>query len=124
MSKLPISELKDLAYALALSANAVDAVLADGHVDGKDLLQVPEILKALKAYGSVDFKEIVPEAIDIDAEEAKDLAARFAEAFNLSNDTIEATVEQGLSLVLQGVEAIQAILEVFHRIGGKGVASA
>lgn len=123
-TKLPVTELKDLATALALSANAGDAVLADGRVDGKDLFQVGKLLTAIRGFGAVDFKEIIPEALDIDAQESTELAAHFAATFNLSNDAVEATVEQGLALVLQGVQAIQAIWEVFGRIRGKEVPSA
>lgn len=113
MSKLPVTEIKDLATAVALTLNAVDAV-----AQGRDLGDLVAIVKAARAYADVDFAQILPQASDIDAEEAKDLAAHFAQVFNITNDSIEVVVEQGLSIVLQSVEAIKVVWELVQKIRG------
>lgn len=115
-TKLPVTELKDLATAIALSANAVDAVLADGKVDGKDLVRIPQLLMAVKAYTAVDLKEVLPEAADLDSMEGAELAAHFKAVFNLADDAKEAWLEKGLEIVLQSVEALRAILSMVKAV--------
>lgn len=113
---LGIQELKDLASAVAKTAEGVDAILADGTVDVRDLARVPLLLSGLKGFGDVNFAEVIPEATDLDAKESQELAAHFRAVFNLENDSIESVVETGLDIVLAGAQAIQSLRDIWTRV--------
>lgn len=113
---LDIHAIKNLATAVAHTANAVDGVFADGKVDWRDAGRFPELLGALKDFGSVDFMDVLPELADLTAGEHADLTQHFNQVFNLSEDGVEQAVETGFELILDGVEAIQAIREIAVKI--------
>lgn len=118
MAHLPIDEVKKAATAVALSCNVVDGVFADGKVDFKDLARLPELLTALSRFSDVDAAKLLPQVADIEDAEVKELGAHFAAVFNLSNDTIEGLVEEGLNILLEGLEAFQTIRGLIARLKG------
>lgn len=105
-------ELKDLATAVALSLNAVDAVLADGKVNAADMTKIPQLFTAFKSFTDVTFGDVLPEVQDLDPTEAKSLAAHFAAVFNISNDNVEQTVEKGLALVMSAYWVVFDIIDM------------
>ena len=111
-----ISELKDLATALALTASVADGVLSDGKVDFKDLASAPALFSALRAYTEVEWSQVLPQASDLDDAERAELADHFKAVFNLSNDSVEATVERGLDMVMVGVGLIMQVKDWAARL--------
>lgn len=114
-TKLPVTEIKDLATAIAHTLNAADAVFADGKVDGKDLLRVGGLLGALKDYGEVDFGQVLPQYGDMDEVEAADVSAHFAKELDLSNDTVEATIETGNGILQAAVPAVLGLKAAYDQ---------
>jgi len=116
MAHLPITQVKLLATAVAQTANAADGIFADGAVNLGDLGRLPGVLNALKTFVDVDYSQVVPQLADIDMVEAKDLAAHFSAVFNIKDDKYEVVVEQGLALVLRGIEVVAEILAIAAKI--------
>jgi hypothetical protein len=113
---LGISELKDLATAVAQTANSIDGIFADGKVDLRDLGNLPSVLAGLRGFAEVNFSEVLPQAVDLTIPEAHELSAHFKAVFNLREDNIEVVVEQGLDLVVRGVEAVMEIISIAKTI--------
>lgn len=116
MSKLGIVALMSLSTALAHSGNAIGDVFEDGRVDFKDFSRIPAILEAGRDFTGVKFADVLPEVADLDTDEARQLADHFAQVFNISNDTVEGVIEEGMALVVDAVEAAQAMWAVIQRI--------
>lgn len=114
MGTLNTSELKDLVSAIALTVSAAEALLDDGGVNTSDLKDLPKVLSAIKAYSAVDFKQVIPQAKDIDSAELADLAAHFKAQFHLQDAAAEAMVEQGLDMVIQAVDVIKQVWDAIN----------
>lgn len=120
VKKYDIAGLKVVVSNIANAAEVVDAVLADGKVDFKDLPKLPAMLGVLKGFTGISWKDLPHEAGDMDPAEAKELADLFAKEFDISNDKLEATIEQGLQIVYQVVSALTEIKDVVDRVLKRG----
>jgi hypothetical protein len=106
VQKLGISQLILLTSAVASLSNTMSSVLEDGKVDWSDTSSVLDLFSGLKEIAAVDFNLVVPELKDIDQAEMQKLADVFSTKFNIKNDSLEATIEQGLKMILKAHEAI------------------
>lgn len=112
VQQLSVQELKDLAGAVAKIGTGIGKVLEDGKVDWRDTVHVPAILSGIRELSEVSFQALLPELKDMDDAEREDLAAHFRGAFELPNDSTEAVIEQGLELVLMGLQAVLAFTKI------------
>jgi hypothetical protein len=115
-NKYTINALKQLTSAAAQAAAVVQTVLADGTVSLTDLSEAPAMFSALQDFASVPFATLLPEASDLSKEEATELAAHFAKHFDIKNDTIEATVEAGMGILLDLAVAVKTIRDIIAQI--------
>ncbi len=115
--KLGVSELKDAATFIAKVANSAEDIL-EGGIDARDLFKLPALAQALQSGQDVDLAQVLPQASDLDEVEAADVAAHFKVTLNLTNDTVEAVIEDGLALILKGVAALQDLRAIAAKIKG------
>lgn len=109
---LGVQDVKAVAAAVAKGTSVVAAILADGTVDFRDMIEVPALFSALRGFAGVDYKAVLPELKDLDDAEKSELAADFAAKFDLPSDSVEKVVEQGYAIVLEAVEAVLAFTKV------------
>lgn len=124
--KLGIEAIEQLALAVAHAATAIDGVFADGKVDWRDAGRLPALLASLGEMAKVPFSDIVPELADFTPEEHEQLAKAFAEAFQLSPEhvAVETIVEGGFALILDAMEALEALRQIGGEIKARFVAKA
>jgi len=103
-----INQLKENLATLAKITKAVEGALEDGKItvaEGIGLsFKAVDIIKVVKSL-----KESKEELLDLDVTEAPELAAYFAEVFDISNDKAEEVIEQIVVLAIQ----LLVSLEVF-----------
>ncbi len=116
MSKLPVSAILALTSALAISANAIDAIFEDNQVNIIDLARLPALLNGIKGLIDVDFSQVAPEALDIDEVEKAQLADAFRASFNIRNDAVENVIEIGFGLLLEAAQVVQILKEIGSKI--------
>lgn len=107
-----IENLKALATGVAELSTAVGNIMKDGSIGVGDLGQVPAIFAAIRHLAAADVKAVLPEAKDLSDPERVELAAHFSAVFDLPNDTVEVIVEQGLEMVLMGLQAILSFVAI------------
>jgi hypothetical protein len=111
------TEVKNIASALALASNAVFSVMEDGKINLSDIPKIPQLLSALNNFTEIDYGKLLNEVSEvINPEDAQDIADHFAEVFNIPNDSIEAVIEQGLQLIVSGIEAIHTLKAIVSRL--------
>jgi hypothetical protein len=121
VKKYDIVGLKAIVVNIAAAAECIDAVMADGKVDFKDLPKLPALLSVFKGFAGVSFKDVPSEALDLDAAEAQVLADLFAKEFDIANDNVEATIEKGLYLVKEILYAFASVKDVVDQVLKRGV---
>jgi cytochrome c556 len=114
--KYDVAGLEALVVSISAAASVVDAVLADGKVDFKDLPKLPALLGVLRTMAKVSWKDLPQEASDVDAAEAAKLADLFKREFNITSDSVEETVEQGFNIVLQLLSSLGSIMDVVRAV--------
>jgi hypothetical protein len=114
--KYDVAGLDALGVSISAAASVVDAVLADGKVDFKDLPKLPALLGVLRTMAKVSWKDLPQEASDVDAAEAAKLADLFKREFNITSDSVEETVEQGFNIVLQLLSSLGSIMDVVRAV--------
>jgi hypothetical protein len=116
MQKLGVQEVKDLASAVAKTGAAAAKILADGQVTLSDTVHLPGVLAGLKGFADVEYLALLPELKDLDEAERAELAKDFQSKFDIPNDTVEAVVEQGYALLLEGLDAVMAFLKIGQQV--------
>lgn len=116
MAHLPATEVKKLVACIAGALTVGGQILADGKVGIGDLARLPQLLGELQGLTGVDYKAVLPQVADLDADELTDLATTFKAAFNLADDTVERVVENGIDIVLQVVQAVAVLKGIYDRV--------
>ena len=115
-----IDDIKKFVEAVARSATAIGKILADGEVNWKDMVYVPDLFMGIRSFAGIDYKAILPQSKDIDDTERAELAKLFRDRLAIDGGTTEATVEQGFELILMALQAIFAFVEVSRRTAAAG----
>ena len=116
--KYGIIEIKELVIAISDAAAVYEGVMENGKVDVLDLPRMPGALKVAREFTGVDYARLALEVKDLDSVEAAELAGLFRSKFNISNDSIEATIEMGVDVLAQLAAAFQDIKDAIQRIRG------
>lgn len=95
-----IDQLKQDLATLAKITKAVEGALEDGKISVAEGIGISfkaiDLIKVIK-----NLKELKEELLDLDVTEAPELAAYFAEVFDISNDKAEEVIEQIVVLAIQ-----------------------
>jgi hypothetical protein len=111
MAKFGIVNLSLAIVAAGCLITATAALVHNGPgID--DLPAVKEGAEALFALRDFKAAELMSEISDVDSAEAKALAELFKTHFDIQADTVEETIEKGVTILLQ---VLPFILEVFAR---------
>lgn len=113
--KLNASELVKLAAAVGDTGTVLGAIFADGTVGLGDIAKLPSLAAALQELGDVQWSQVVPQAIDVDASEVETVAAAFKQHLNLADDNVERLVEQGVDVIVTVARAVQVITDVIRK---------
>lgn len=105
--KFGINQLIVLSSVIATLGTTVSDVLEDGKVNFSDISALMPLMGAFKDLTTINLDQVVPQLADLDQTEINELARVFGEKFNISNDVLEAKVEQGLSILLKSIDAIK-----------------
>jgi hypothetical protein len=84
--------------------SSISDALANGKIGIEDMPEGIEIVTALSSLSGVKFAEISAEVKDLDASEQAALAQLFKANFNIVNDSLEGTIEEGLDFLLVAVK--------------------
>lgn len=121
--KLGIANLLLAVNAVAELGTAGGDVFKDNKVTVTDAVYVGEFMTALKDAGAVNYSQLIPEAGDLDEEERTQLVAAFKAKFKLANhESVESVLEQGFEILSYGMQAIQALAQLWKIFGPKAVA--
>lgn len=109
-----VANLKLAIVAVAEIGSASAKVMEDGKVSLGDLRYAPALLNGIKSASGVNYKELLPEAKDMSEGEQAEIAQAFREHFVLKADAadVEATIEEGLVLVLSAIDAVLGFVKV------------
>lgn len=118
MEKLGIDNIIILTYAVAESASKAEAIFADGRISVGDWPLLPGLVRSLSKFGDVSFRDILPEAKDLDEAEKKELAGVFKAQFNIEDDNIEDIIETGFAVLLEALSAVLDFVNVGKKIKG------
>jgi hypothetical protein len=113
---LGVQDVKALAGAVAKGASVAAKVLADGDVNLRDMVHVPELFSALRGLAGVNYLSVLPQLTDLDEAEKAELAADFRAKFDLPQDTVEVVVEQGYAILLEAIQAVLAFVKVGQKV--------
>ncbi|MEY2703350.1 MAG: hypothetical protein RLY43_1989 [Bacteroidota bacterium] len=94
-----IDNIKLMVNAVALLGSGISA-LVDKGVGMEDLPPVQEAAVALFGLKDCNFDELGAECQGLDAVEQGELAALFAEKFNIIADSTEQLIEKGIGIIL------------------------
>lgn len=106
-----IENLSKATVALGKIGSSVGDALANGKIGLEDTPEGMEIVQVVPVLLSVDVAAAKAEAKDIDAEEKAKLAELFRANFNLVNDDLEATIEEGVEFLFAGVKFFSRFLK-------------
>lgn len=109
--KLGIESLKEATLAVAELSTGI-ASIVEGGLALSDLKHVPKVISGIRHASKVKLAEVIPQAKDLDDAEKVELSALFKESFDIVNDDIEKVVEEGLAIVLEGLQALLSILNI------------
>lgn len=110
-SKMGVENYKALVLGVAEMSSGVAAIAEDGIGVG-DIKHVPKLFSSIRSLSNVQLGMLLAEANDFDENEKAELAALFMEKFDLPSDSIEATIEAGLPIVLEGLQAVLSLLKL------------
>lgn len=113
MNMFSIDNLKKVISIGAKIGNVGGKVYADGKIGLSDLAHVPEFISALRKISEVDWRQVVPEAKDLQAEEVEELIFSFREEFNIPQTGSEIKIEEVLSIISQLVACVISLVGVF-----------
>lgn len=116
MQALNIENLKSLTVAVAKLGVGMAGVLEDGTVTISDMKHIPAILGGLRSLSVVEYKKLLPEMKDLNDAEREELGKLFGTEFNIVNDSLEATIEQGLALLLMALQAIMTFVSIGEKV--------
>jgi len=91
---------------LALLMNVLGEVFEDGKVDWADVASVSSLFTALNQLIHVDFNVVVPASKDLTEADKAIISKAFNEKFDIQDDSIENTIEDGLKYLLDGIKAV------------------
>ncbi len=100
-------------------------VFADGAVTAVDIVYVPELLKALKDVAAVDYLDLLPEASTLSDTDRAALVVAFKTSFKLpDHPSVEATIDEGFEILSYGLQAVQALEDLWTKFFKKAPAPA
>lgn len=97
----PATEIVDLAHACGKLAGVIVAVAADG-VRINDLVYLPKLWAALREFGKVDWKQLLPQAKDLSADELTEVTDAFRNALNIGDLSMERLLTDKFLTVIRG----------------------
>ena len=102
--KLPINDLKPLVALGVEMANVADKI---GHTKGPGkYAHLISLFDEVTALGAVNFKNVIPQAKDIDAEEMAELKTFIKEKFDIADDKLESVIEKALDIIQKQAEVV------------------
>jgi hypothetical protein len=99
-----IENISKLTVAVGKIGSSVSDALANGKIGLEDMPEGIEIVQALPSLASVKIADLTAEVKDLDAVEQAKVAQLFKDNFNIVNDNLEATIEEGLDFLLSAVK--------------------
>jgi hypothetical protein len=110
-----IDKLIKLTDAVCEVVGDVDGILQGG-ITLSDAARIPGLLTDLKDFYELDWSQVLPQAQDLSASEAVVLADHFKKKFDIASNDVEVIIEQGVELVVRGVEAFVYIKEIASKL--------
>lgn len=115
MEKLGVESIKEAILAVAETCSGIAAIIEDG-VSLSDLKHVPKVISGIKHLSKVKLAEVLPQAKDLDDAEKLELSAAFKASFDIANDDMEQVIEEGMAIVLEGLQAILSFLNIGAKV--------
>lgn len=106
-----IENLEKVAKSVGKIGTQVGSALEDGKVNMEDIDEGMAIIMEFPNLSSVKYSQLDDEVKDIDDAEKARLAQVFSESFNLPNDNIEETIEEGLVIILGVVRFVMRFMK-------------
>ena len=110
-----IENLKKIISSIAKTGNTCGKAFEDGKLNGGDVVLVPELFFDLSPLFNVEYAQVMPEAKDINTDEANALVAHFNTEFDLPQDNVEWTIESVLSLLGEIVSVAFKLYNIFKK---------
>lgn len=98
-----IENTKKAIKALCAVGNAVGHIMEDGKISIRDIGAL-KYLKDAKDVVKIDFKELLKEYKDWDDQEKQMIASEMEKEFDIPQDQVEAKIEDGVRLVIDGLD--------------------
>jgi hypothetical protein len=121
--KMGVDNLEKLTMALCGTGVALDKILDDMKITPKDIFHAPALLSSLKDFAGVSYGLLLPEVSDMDDVERERVANLFRTKFNIKSDAIEVAIEEGLALVLSGLQAVLALKNIGAKVNAAALAA-
>jgi hypothetical protein len=97
-----IENLSKATVAFSKIGSAIGDAFEDKQINIKDIPEAVEIITVLPSFAAIKYSELVAEAKDLDATEKVQLGELFKVNFNIINDDLEATIEEGVDFLFAG----------------------
>lgn len=99
---------------LSLINPIVEAIADDGKIAITELFAIAPRLIVIPQL-TEDVKASLNEYRDLTAAEAKEVAEYFKQEFDIPNDALEAHIEEGLDLLVEGYETVTSTIKWYRR---------
>lgn len=106
-----IDNLLKLTNELGKLGTNIAHVFDDGKINAGDLQYAIAIFMEIPEWATIKYSDLIAEYKDLDATEQEQLAKAFETNFDLVNDTIENTIEEGLAIVFNVVKFIMIFIK-------------
>lgn len=108
---LGIENLSKAVVAVGKIGSSIGDAFEDKKIDFKDIPEAVEIITVLPSLTAIKYAELVAEAKDLDHSEKLILAQLFNDNFNIVNDSLEATIEEGIEFLLAAVKFLSRFIK-------------
>lgn len=112
MEKFGIENLKTLTIGVASVATGIGGIVEDKKVNIKDLQHGKDLIVGLVGMSKVKYSELRNEISDLSEDEKIELADIFEREFDLTEDSLEMKIEQGMTYLFKGLDAVKFLLSL------------
>lgn len=110
MEKVGIEQIKSVLMLILELGNVADYIGKHSEMGVTRFTKLTDLFDELVAMGQFDAAKLKAEYADLDEAEKAQLKLAIKEKFNIEDDKLEAKIEEGLDLVIEGYAFIMKVM--------------